>query len=202
MPQQMTAQDIFRELQWIRFSPRKGRRLSFTWLSGQTGYARTAFYEALYRGYVTRTMAERVAAILQNVQINRNQVPLSTLGEYTDGIDPRGGPRPARRPDDRRLGSMRMLRRKAGGLPGAGTENAVSRGPDGGGNRRSRPRGVGHPNKKTATVDPNAAEQASERSPTIPPVINFDVGKLLMKQLDSSQHRRGGYGFKARRRFL
>ena len=52
----------------------------------------------LHRGSVTKAMAERVGAILQNVQISRDHTAVS-LGEYGGGPDPRGGARFARRPD-------------------------------------------------------------------------------------------------------
>jgi hypothetical protein len=155
MPQQVTPQNIFRELRRIRFSPRKGRRLGFTWLGVQTGYTRTAFYEALHRGSVTKAMAERVGAILQNVQISRDQVPPSTLGEYTDGFDARGGPRPARRPDDRRRRSSRTL----GGTSGAN----ASLGPYGG-SVRFRPSAstAAAPTAPTAAI-PSAAAPLTSR---------------------------------------
>jgi hypothetical protein len=105
MPQQLSSQDVLRELRRIRYSSRKGRRLGLGWLARQAGYRRESLYRAMNRGWVGTLMAARVGQVLQSVADYKNQVTRSSLGEYGDGLDARGGPRPARRPDDRRLRS-------------------------------------------------------------------------------------------------
>jgi hypothetical protein len=104
VPQKMSPQDVLRELRRIRFSPRKGRRLGLSWIARQAGYQRESLYRAIRRGWVSNLMVIRLAVVLQNVSYSRSHITLS-LGEYGDGLDARGGPRPARRPDDRRLRS-------------------------------------------------------------------------------------------------
>jgi len=101
MPQQMTPQDVLRELRRIRFSPRKGRHPGLTWIASQAGYRRESLYRAMNRGWVGTLMASYVGEVLQNVADYRNQVA-PTLGPYGGGVDPRGGARFARRPDGRR----------------------------------------------------------------------------------------------------
>ena len=82
MPQQMTAQDVLRELRRVRYSPRKKRYLGITWIASQAGYGRTALYSAIISGYVTKRMADCVGTVFQNAQIARDQVTRSSLGEY------------------------------------------------------------------------------------------------------------------------
>jgi hypothetical protein len=104
MPQQMSSQDVLRELRRIRYSSRKGRRLGLSWIAKQADYRRESLYRAMNRGWIGTLMTARVGQVLQNVTDYRSHTTLS-LGEYGDGLDARGGPRPARRPDDRRLRS-------------------------------------------------------------------------------------------------
>ena len=106
MPQQMSSQDVLRELKRVRFSPRKGRRLGLSWIAGQAGYRRESLYRVMNRGWIGTLMAAHIGRVLQNVTDCRNQVA-PTLGPYGGGSDPRGGPRFARRPDDRRLRTTR-----------------------------------------------------------------------------------------------
>jgi hypothetical protein len=98
--------DVLRELRRIRYSSRRGRRLSLTWLAKQSGYRPESVYRALRRGRISNLMVVRLAAVLQNVSYSRSHTTLS-LGEYGGGPDPRGGARFARRPDDRRLQATR-----------------------------------------------------------------------------------------------
>jgi hypothetical protein len=109
----------------------------------------------------------------------------STLGPLDGGPDPR----PARRPDDRRLRSARPLRGKSEANAcldphGRRMEHAPSRRPHDGGTARIAPHG-GPTSKQTPRITEklNAAEQALECSPTNPPVININVGALLKKLL-------------------
>jgi hypothetical protein len=111
VPKQMSSQDVLRELRRIRFSPRKGRRLGLAWVASQTGYARHSLYRAIQRGWMTRLMAQRIGTVLrQTVTLTGGHSAFSsTLGPLDAGPDPRGGPRPVRRPDDRRLRSARHV---------------------------------------------------------------------------------------------
>ena len=120
----MNPNDVLRALRTLRYSPRKGRPMSIAWIAVQAGYGRSAIYNAIITGYVTKRMADHVGTVFQNVQIARGQVTRSSLGDYGGGVDPRGGPRPARRPDDGRLRSTRLLR--------GGSRGNASRGPYGG----------------------------------------------------------------------
>jgi hypothetical protein len=53
-------------------------------------------------------MAKHIGTVLQNVTLSEGHTTVSSgLGPYDGGIDPRGGPRFARRPDDRRLRAAR-----------------------------------------------------------------------------------------------
>jgi hypothetical protein len=103
----MNADDVLRALRQVRYSPRKGRRISIAWVAAQAGYGGTALYNAILTGHVTKRMADRVGAVFQNVQITKDQVARSSLGEYGGGIDARGGRRPVRRLDDGRLRQLR-----------------------------------------------------------------------------------------------
>ena len=111
MPQQMSSQDVLRELSRVRYSPRKGRRLGLTWIACQSGYRRASFYRAIMRGWVSRPMAKRLGALFrQTVTLSGGHTAFpSTLGPLDPEHDPRGGPRRARRPDDRRLRSARRV---------------------------------------------------------------------------------------------
>ena len=107
MPQQMSSQDVLRELRRVRFSPRKGRRLGLTWIASQAGYRRESLYRAMNRGWIGTLMAAHIGhVLLQSVADYRSQIALR-LGSYGGGADPRGGPRFARRSDDRRLRTAR-----------------------------------------------------------------------------------------------
>jgi hypothetical protein len=97
MPQQLSSQDVLRELRRIRYSSRKGRRLDLSWIARQAGYRRESLYRAMNRGWIGTLMAARVGQVLQNVTDDRSQVTHSSLGEYGGGPDPRGGARFARR---------------------------------------------------------------------------------------------------------
>jgi hypothetical protein len=233
----MTAQDVLRELRRVRYSPRKKRYLGITRIASQAGYGRTALYNAIVTGYVTKRMADHVGTVFQNVQIARDEVPRSPLGEYDGGVDARGGPRPARRPDDGRLRAARLLRGNASSGPygggddhagaddhaggsdsrggpcparrpddrrlrsaqasgdtsganaylgplGGKTENALSRGPYGGGTAKIRAPGTDRPSAQTpAVIDKlNAMKQAPTQVPTSPATIRIDVGRLLAKK--------------------
>jgi hypothetical protein len=129
----MTPDDVLRALRTLRYSPRKGRRMSIGWIAACGGYGRTALYNAIVSGYVSKRMADRIGAVFQNVQIAKDQIPLSSLGEYGGGPDPRGGARFARRPDDRRLQATRSQSAQARGDTSGAT---ASLGPHGGGRRR------------------------------------------------------------------
>ena len=132
MPQQLSSQDVLRELRRIRYSSRKGRRLDLSWIARQAGYRRESLYRAMNRGWIGTLMAARVGQVLQNVTNHRNQVARSSLGEYGGGPDPRGGARFARRPDDRRLqGTRSQSARARGGTSGT----TASLGPRGGGEK-------------------------------------------------------------------
>jgi hypothetical protein len=110
MPQQMSPQDVLRELRRIRFSPRKGRRLGLSWVARQAGYQRESLYRAIRRGWMTRAMAQHLERVLRNVTLSGGHNAFSsTLGPLDGGLDARGGPRPARRPDDQRLRSARHV---------------------------------------------------------------------------------------------
>jgi hypothetical protein len=111
MPQEMTPQDILRELRRVRYSPRKGRRLGLTWIACLAGYRRESLYRAIMRGWVSRPMAKRLGALFrQTVTLSGGHTPLpTTLGPLDPEHDPRGGPRPVRRPDDRRLRAARRV---------------------------------------------------------------------------------------------
>ena len=115
MPQQLSSQDVLRELRRIRYSSRKGRRLDLSWIARQAGYRRESLYRAMNRGWIGTLMAARVGQVLQNVTDDRSQVTHSSLGEYGGGPDPRGGARFARRPDDRRLQATRSQSARARG---------------------------------------------------------------------------------------
>jgi hypothetical protein len=182
----MNPNDVLRALRTLRYSPRKGRRIGIAWIAAQAGYGRTALYNAVVTGYVTKRMADRIGAVFQNVQIAKDQVPLSSLGEYGGGPDPRGGSRPARRPNDRRLRSARLRpsSNEPMGVHGGRTENVFSRGLHGGGTAQIGPRGAGRRSKQTPAVtdEPGAVKQAPTLGPTNP-AIGIDVGRLLTKQL-------------------
>ena len=111
MPQQMSPQDVLRELTRVRYSPRKGRRLGLTWIACLTGYRRESLYRAIRRGWVSPPMANRLGVVLrQTVAFSGGHTSFpSTLGPLDPEHDPRGGPRPARRPDDRRLRAARHV---------------------------------------------------------------------------------------------
>jgi hypothetical protein len=176
----MTQDEVLRALRTVRYSPKRGRRVGLTFIGRQSGYSPKALYRAVVRGWVSERMAEHLSAVLQNVTLSGGHSAFpSTLGPLDPDHDPRGGPRPARRPNDARLRSMRLLQGKSGGPHGAEVLNALSPGP----HKRIRRRGVGRPNNETATGEANAAEQASERGPIVPPVIHLDVRTLLMKVL-------------------
>jgi hypothetical protein len=203
----MNPDDVLRGLRQVRYSPRRGRRIGIARIAAEAGYGRTALYNAILTGYVTTRMADHVGPVFQTVQIARNQATLSSFGESVGGPDPRGGARYARRRDDGRLRSARQLKDRSGTLPTSGphggrTENALSRGPYGA-TAQIGPRPFGRPSKQTPAVtdELNAVKQAPTQGPTNP-AIRIDVGRLLTKQLDTSQNKRGGSGFKARRRFL
>jgi hypothetical protein len=253
MPQQLSSQDVLRELRRVRYSSRKGRRLGLTWIACQTGYQRESLYRAIRRGWVSSPMADRLSAFFrQTVTFSGGHTALaSTLGPLDDGPDPRGGPRPVRRPDDRRLPAARLLRGRSRGNAslgpyGGGDDHAGGPGhsdghdrarrptsrPDarrlrsarasgdtsgapygarpenphpcdhyGGGTVQIGPRGAGRPSQHTPPVTGtlDAVEHVLEQGPTNQVTIRIDFGRLLTKQLDSSQNRRGGSDFKARR---
>jgi hypothetical protein len=186
----MNADEVLRGLRQVRYSPRKGRRISIVWIAAQAGYGRTALYNAILTGYVSKRMADHVGTVFQNVQIAKDQTTLASVEEYGGGLDPRGGPRPARRPDDRRLRSARQLRGKSSGTnaslgPNGGrTEKTLSRGSYGEGTAQIGLRDTGRSSKQTPAIsdNPNAVKQAPTRSPTNP-AIPIDVGRLLTKQL-------------------
>jgi hypothetical protein len=52
MPQQLSSQDVLRELRRIRYSSRKGRRLDLSWIARQAGYRRESLYRAMNRGWI------------------------------------------------------------------------------------------------------------------------------------------------------
>jgi hypothetical protein len=180
----MNADNVRRLLRQLRYSPRKGRRISIAWLAGQVGYGRTALYNAILTGHVTKRMADHVGTVFQNVQMTKDHVPLSSLAEYGAGADARGGSRPVRRQDDRRLRAARPLRGTSGtkaslGPHGARTENVLPRGPSGGGSAQIGPRGAGRRSKQTSSV---TDELNAVKGPTNP-VICIDVGRLLKEHL-------------------
>jgi hypothetical protein len=184
MPQQMTAQDVLRELRRLRYSARKKRYLGITWIASQAGYGRTALYNAIITGYVTERMADCVGAVFQNVQNARNHTTRSSLGDYGGGVDPRGGPRSARRPDDGRLRSARQLRSKSGemGRTAGGRRKHFSSG-----RMMEAPHNVAlvaRANKPPAVTDKlNPVKQPLAQCPTDPATIRIEVGRLLGKHL-------------------
>jgi hypothetical protein len=131
MPQQLSSQDVLRELRRIRYSSRKGRRLDLSWIARQAGYRRESLYRAMNRGWIGTLMAARVGQVLQNVTDDRSQVTHSSLGEYGGGPDPRGGARFARRPDDRRLQAIRSQSARARGGTSGPYASLGSHGGDG-----------------------------------------------------------------------
>jgi hypothetical protein len=191
----MTQDEVLRALRTIRYSPKRGRRVGLTFIARQAGYAPETLFRVALRGWCSRQMAERLSAILQNMTLFGGHTAcssspiLSSLGPYGGGIDPRGGPHPAHRPDDRRLRSARASggtseANASLGPHGGRTENALSRGPYGGGTAQSGPRRAGRRSKQTPAVtdELNAEKQAPTQGPTNP-VIRIDVGRLLKKQL-------------------
>jgi hypothetical protein len=184
----MTVDEARRFLRNVRLSATKGRSITMALLAARCGYSREHLHRVAMNGRITAKLAEQVGRVFQDVINGKDQVPFPP--SYDCDPRPRGGARPAVRHDDARLRSARQFRGKSSGdaaslLPsGVETDDALSRGPcSGGGNTQTRPHGAGHPNKKTATVEPNASKQASERRPTIPPVIHLEVHTLLMKLL-------------------
>lgn len=253
----MTQDEARRFLRLIRFSTTKGRSFTMTWVAARCGYSREHLHRAAMHGSVSERLAKRVGRAFQSVIDGQNQITLSSLGEY-GGPDPRGGPRPARRPDDGRLRAARLLRGRLRGNaspgPYGGADDQGGAVPHGGGgdfrggprparrpdDRRlrsarasrdtsganssrgpygARPenphpcdhygggtvqiglRGAGRPSQHTPPVTgtPDAVEHVLEQGPTNQATIRIDVGRLLTKQLDSSQNRRGGSDFTARR---
>jgi hypothetical protein len=187
----MTQDEVLRALRIIRYSPKRGRRVGLTFIARQAGYAPETLFRVALRGWCSRQMAERLSAVLQNMTLfgghsacSSSPTALSSsLGPYGGGIDPRGGPRPAHRPDDQRLRSARASggtseANASLGLLGGRTENTLSSGPIG-------PRGAGRRSKQTPAVtdELNAVKPALEQGPTDPPTIRIDVGRLLKKQL-------------------
>jgi hypothetical protein len=186
----MTQDEVLRALRTIRYSPKRGRRVGLTFIARQAGYAPETLFRVALRGWCSRQMAERLSAALQNMIFSAGHTALAnTLGPLDGGTDPRGGPRLARRPDDRRLRSARPHRGTSGtnasqGPHGGTTENALSRGPYAGGAAQIGPRGADRRSKQTAAVtdELNAVKQAPTQGPTNP-VIRIDVSRLLTKQL-------------------
>jgi hypothetical protein len=110
MPQQISPQDVLRELRRIRFSPRRGRRLGLTFVASMAGYAPRSLYRVILRGWVSRPMADRLSAVFrQTATFSGGHTAFTTLGPLDPDHDPRGGPRPVRRVDDRRLRSARRV---------------------------------------------------------------------------------------------
>jgi hypothetical protein len=110
-------------------------------------------------------MADHVGTVFQNVQIARDHTTRSSLGEYGGGVDPRGGPRPARRADDGRLRAARLLRGRSRGNASAGPYGGADDhgGADhhaGGSDSRGGPR----PPRRPADRRPRSAEASGNTS--------------------------------------
>jgi hypothetical protein len=99
-----------RTLRMIRYSSKRGRHFGITAIARASGYSTEALYTVARRGWCSRHMAERLANVFrQTISFSGGHITLSTrggsLGPLDAGPDPRGGSRPVRRPDDRRLRS-------------------------------------------------------------------------------------------------
>jgi hypothetical protein len=92
VPQQMSPQDVLRELRRIRFSPTKGRRINFSWLARQAGYSTQSLYRSIHRGWLSHRMASRLSGVFQKTTtLSTGQVAPSN--PLDAGSDPRGRPR-------------------------------------------------------------------------------------------------------------
>jgi hypothetical protein len=99
-----------RTLRMIRYSPKRGRHFGITAIARASGFSTEALYAVVRRGWCSKPMAEHLANVFrQTINFSGGHITLSTpggsLGPLDAGPDPRGGPRPVRRPDDRRLRS-------------------------------------------------------------------------------------------------
>jgi hypothetical protein len=112
----MTAEQeqAVRTLRMIRYSPKRGRRFGITAIARASGYSTEGLYAVVRRGWCSRPMAERLANVFSQTSNfsgghNTLSTPGGSLGPLDAGSDPRGGSRPVRRSDDRRLRSARNV---------------------------------------------------------------------------------------------
>jgi hypothetical protein len=107
----MMPDEALRALRIVRFQPLRGRKITMAWLSRMTGYRPGSLFRAASRGWLAPAMAQRIGTVLsQTVSLPGGHIaPKSGLGDLAGGPDPRGGPRPVRRVDDRRLRSARRV---------------------------------------------------------------------------------------------
>ena len=106
------ADQALRALRMVRFQPLRGRKITMAWLGRMTGYRPGSLYRAASRDWLAPAMAQRIGTVLsQTVSFSGGHfaTPKSGLGDLAGGPDPRGGPRPVRRVDDRRLRSARRV---------------------------------------------------------------------------------------------
>ena len=167
----MNADHVVRFLRQLRYARRRGRPIAISWVAIQSGCGRTSLYNAIVSGHISEGLADRIGRAFQNVQFGADLATLS----YDGGPDPRGGRRPVRRRDDRRLRAVRALRGTAGanaslGPHGGRRGNALSRGPRGGASQIG-PRGAACPSEQTPAV--------TEQGLKNPATIRIDVGRLL-----------------------
>ena len=106
-----------RTLRMIRYGLKRGRHFGITAVARASGYSTEALYAVVKRGWCSRPMAGRLANVFrQTINFseghNAPSTPGGTLGPLDAGPDPRGGSRPVRRPDDRRLLSARRVSRE------------------------------------------------------------------------------------------
>jgi len=106
----MNADHVVRFLRQLRYARRRGRPIAISWVAIQSGCGRTSLYNAIVSGHISEGLADRIGRAFQNVQFGADLATLS----YDGGPDPRGGRRPVRRRDDRRLRAVRALRGTAG----------------------------------------------------------------------------------------
>jgi hypothetical protein len=95
MPQQMSSQDVLRELRRIRFSPRKGRRITIAEIARLAGYQPPSLFRVARRGSMSKTMAQRLGQVFdKTITVSGGHIAWrSSLGTLDDGRDPRGRPR-------------------------------------------------------------------------------------------------------------
>ena len=117
MPQQLTTeQEQPSELRRIRYSPSEVVASASPPSQEPDGFPRESLYRVIRRGWCSDLWP--AASLPSFAKLSASQGPHTPstqgarLGPLDAGPDPRGGSRPVRRPDDRRLLSARRVSRE------------------------------------------------------------------------------------------